>query len=315
MKTSPSRTSISTPGHALPFPVLADEASLNTLRTSTGLLSRAWEWIQARQAARSSARRLRVAETVSLGEKRFVAVVQVDGRHFLLAGGPSNIALLAQLNETEPFEDVLKKTMTVAPRQTAQRKKKKTRLEKDLKRVAPPATSNPGEAFAGVLKGILTGSKTGSEKQPAKRIPKRTVSNARPESLPPVAPSKQPKTFDKVHEETVTVSAKRRAKHSTKPSNRQPGLPGDPADVSPLNTQKAALTFDQWLKRTATGADMHPVKPATKPDAPQRDLEDTSRYAPANKTPTLDNWLLETTSNPVNKPAKQTANSSVEEFA
>ena len=85
-------------------------ASLSTLRSQTGLLSRAWRWMQARQVERSSDRRLRVAETVSLGEKRFVAVVQVDGRHFLLAGGPANIALLAQLDTNEPFEDVLKKT-------------------------------------------------------------------------------------------------------------------------------------------------------------------------------------------------------------
>ena len=53
-----------------------------------------------------------MAETVSLGEKRFVAVVQVDGRHFLLAGGPSNIVLLAQLDAKDAFEDVLKNTLT-----------------------------------------------------------------------------------------------------------------------------------------------------------------------------------------------------------
>ena len=64
-----------------------------------------------------------MAETVSLGEKRFVAVVQVDGRHFLVAGGPTNIALLAQLDANEPFEDVLKKTMTVPGKQTAKRKR------------------------------------------------------------------------------------------------------------------------------------------------------------------------------------------------
>ena len=55
------------------LPVLADEVSLSTLRRHTGLLSRAWGWLQARQVTRSSIRRLRVAEIVSLGEKRFVA--------------------------------------------------------------------------------------------------------------------------------------------------------------------------------------------------------------------------------------------------
>jgi flagellar biogenesis protein FliO len=69
---------------------------------------------------------LRVAETVSLGEKRFVAVVQVDGRHFLLAGGPTNIALLAQLDTEENFGEVLKKTLTTPGKQVAKRKRRAT---------------------------------------------------------------------------------------------------------------------------------------------------------------------------------------------
>lgn len=42
-------------------------------------------------------RRLRVAETTSLGEKRFVAIIEVDGVSFLIGGGSTNVALLAQL--------------------------------------------------------------------------------------------------------------------------------------------------------------------------------------------------------------------------
>jgi flagellar biogenesis protein FliO len=118
-KTDPSK------GTALALPVLADDAQLSALRSQTGLLSRFWSWLQARRTDRSSDKRLRVAETVSLGEKRFVAVVQVDGRHFLLAGGPTNIALLAQLDTNEPFEDVLRKTMTVPPKPPAKRKRAK----------------------------------------------------------------------------------------------------------------------------------------------------------------------------------------------
>jgi flagellar biogenesis protein FliO len=111
-------------GDASPLPVLSPEASLNTLRSRTGLLSRAWGWLHARNATRSNTRRLRVAETVSLGEKRFVAVVQVDGRHFLLAGGPTNIALLAQLDAKDAFEDVLKKTLIAPGKQVAKRKRR-----------------------------------------------------------------------------------------------------------------------------------------------------------------------------------------------
>ena len=108
---------------ASPVPVLAAEAALSTLRSRTGLLSRAWGWLQARHVVRSGIKRLRVAETVSLGEKRFVAVVEVDGRHFLLAGGPTNIVLLAQLDAKETFGDVLKKTLTDPAKQMAKRKR------------------------------------------------------------------------------------------------------------------------------------------------------------------------------------------------
>src|ERR1700733_1695599 len=117
------KTSRSSKSDALPLPVIPDEVSLSTLRSHTGLLSRAWRWMQARQVARSSTRRLRVAETVSLGEKRFVAVVQVDGRHFLLAGGPTNIVLLAQLDAKENFGEVLKKTLTTPGTQVAKRRR------------------------------------------------------------------------------------------------------------------------------------------------------------------------------------------------
>lgn len=120
MKKPASKPSIPVNAHALPE--LAGEVSLRRVRPPSGLLSRFREWIQSRRLARSSDRRLRVAETVSLGEKRFVAVVQVDGRHFLLAGGPANIVLLAQLHAKDDFQEVLKKTMTVPVNPPAKRK-------------------------------------------------------------------------------------------------------------------------------------------------------------------------------------------------
>jgi hypothetical protein len=104
--------------------VLNDEASLSKLRGQTGFFARAWEWLQSRPSSRSDSRRLRVADTVSLGEKRFVAVVQVAGRDFLIAGGPSNIALLAQLDPKEPFEEVLHRSMSVPSRQAVKPKRK-----------------------------------------------------------------------------------------------------------------------------------------------------------------------------------------------
>ena len=48
-------------------------------------------------AGRAS-RRLSVSETVSLGEKRFVSILCVDGEQFLVGGSSSNIVLLAKLD-------------------------------------------------------------------------------------------------------------------------------------------------------------------------------------------------------------------------
>lgn len=62
-----------------------------------GAFVRAMSWINRRTL--SNTKQLRVAETVSLGEKRFVAVVHVEGRKFLIGGGASAVSLLTQLGD------------------------------------------------------------------------------------------------------------------------------------------------------------------------------------------------------------------------
>jgi flagellar biogenesis protein FliO len=98
---------------ALPVPAAADVAPLRILQNTGGLLTRGLNWIRARQSARSNNRRLQVAATVSLGDKRFVALIQIDGLQFLVGGGATNVALLAQLHGKESFGDYLQETMTV----------------------------------------------------------------------------------------------------------------------------------------------------------------------------------------------------------
>jgi hypothetical protein len=66
-----------------------------------GTLMRIWTWLN-RKCAASATKQLRVTETVSLGEKRFVAVVHVEGQKFLIGGGASGVSLLTQL---EPAKD------------------------------------------------------------------------------------------------------------------------------------------------------------------------------------------------------------------
>jgi flagellar biogenesis protein FliO len=60
------------------------------------MLVRGWSWLHAKYT-QTATKRLRVSETVSLGEKRFVSIVRVEDREFLIGGGASGVSLLAQL--------------------------------------------------------------------------------------------------------------------------------------------------------------------------------------------------------------------------
>jgi len=106
---------------ASPLLVFPGGMPLKSLQNASGLLSRAWNWFRERQAARSNPKRLHVASTVSLGEKRFVAVIHVDDREFLVGGGATNVALLAQLKGNESFGTVLQETMTPPKKQPVKR--------------------------------------------------------------------------------------------------------------------------------------------------------------------------------------------------
>ncbi len=70
------------------------------------LLARTWralKWIMQRARAQQARKNLRVCETVSLGEKRFVAVVQVDEERFLIGGSSNAVSLLTRLQEVNGF--------------------------------------------------------------------------------------------------------------------------------------------------------------------------------------------------------------------
>jgi hypothetical protein len=65
-------------------------------------------WARAGQVrVRQNRKRLRVCETVPLGEKRFVAVIQVDDKQFLVGGASNSVSLLAQLDKPAEFSSVL----------------------------------------------------------------------------------------------------------------------------------------------------------------------------------------------------------------
>jgi hypothetical protein len=78
------------------FPA-AKENSVPAKPPRPGALMRLFSWLQKRAVLRAT-KQLRVSETISLGEKRFVAILQVENRKFLIGGGASNVALLTQLD-------------------------------------------------------------------------------------------------------------------------------------------------------------------------------------------------------------------------
>lgn len=72
------------------------------------LLTSLWERVCAALSTVASGRRrgLRLCESLSLGDKRILAIVECDHQRFLLAATPQNISLLqslgpAQLEETQ----------------------------------------------------------------------------------------------------------------------------------------------------------------------------------------------------------------------
>ena len=74
------------------------------------LLVRAWAWLKKNQRF-TAAKKLRVSDTVTLGDKRFVAVVHVEGQRFLIGGGSSGVSLLAQLDRPIDSETALQGAM------------------------------------------------------------------------------------------------------------------------------------------------------------------------------------------------------------
>jgi hypothetical protein len=140
MKTQRSSAAVQVENPARPLLVFPGGASLRTLHDAGGLFSRAWTWIKTRQVTRSNSKRLQVAATVSLGEKRFVAVIQVDGQQFLVGGGGTNVALLAQLNGKESFGDVLAESMATPNLTVATMAVPK---KQPVKRVRKPAAKPP----------------------------------------------------------------------------------------------------------------------------------------------------------------------------
>jgi flagellar biogenesis protein FliO len=82
-----------------------------TLKSSpAGFIAECWTRLRRLLPAlrmQRSERQLRLCESVSLGEKRIVAVVEYEGQRFLLGGSAQSVHLLARLGSAPDFSELL----------------------------------------------------------------------------------------------------------------------------------------------------------------------------------------------------------------
>jgi len=78
-----------------------------SLKTLLRGLTSAWNWTRQQLKSRQTRKRLRVCETVALGEKRLVALVEVDGEQFLLGGASGALTTIARLERSQPISEAL----------------------------------------------------------------------------------------------------------------------------------------------------------------------------------------------------------------
>ena len=96
---------------ALAQRTLRKSADILTLAAKVAIaaLERGSSWAAGVVKIRQAKKRLRLCDTLSLGEKRFIAVVQIDGEQFLVGGSSTSISMLAQL-QAPTFSSVLKQS-------------------------------------------------------------------------------------------------------------------------------------------------------------------------------------------------------------
>jgi flagellar biogenesis protein FliO len=63
----------------------------------------------ARRLPGSGGARLKVEETLALGDRRFVSILKVDDEHFLIALSPQGVNLMARLDPVEAFDQTLER--------------------------------------------------------------------------------------------------------------------------------------------------------------------------------------------------------------
>ena len=88
----------------------APDSVLSAPRSGSGI-RRVWHSIERLVQTHQARKRLRLCETISLGEKRFIAVVQVDGKQLLVGGATNGLSVLANLESSSTFSNMLQRRL------------------------------------------------------------------------------------------------------------------------------------------------------------------------------------------------------------
>ena len=59
------------------------------------------DWLRSLQRSTKSQSRLKLCDTLSLGERRFVALIEMESQQFLVGGSASTVTLLATLSKAK----------------------------------------------------------------------------------------------------------------------------------------------------------------------------------------------------------------------
>jgi hypothetical protein len=104
---------------------------------------RLW-WERFRRLSQRRPRRLRLCESLPMGEHRFVAVVEFERSRFLVGGTTSSLVLLARLGTGQGQEDTSDKQDPQDKDETHERNEKKYQYNDEIATPALPAAGISG---------------------------------------------------------------------------------------------------------------------------------------------------------------------------
>jgi flagellar biogenesis protein FliO len=84
---------------------MTNASMTNSMTSLTAIATSLWKKLQDGFSKRlTRPRSLVLRESLSLGERRFAAVIECDGQRFLIGGGKESVQLIARLHKTEETE-------------------------------------------------------------------------------------------------------------------------------------------------------------------------------------------------------------------